>query len=125
MPTFVLIGHCGPDSYLMKSAVSRAVPGATITSVDDQAGLKRHVHADAVLLINRVLEYGFDTDCGIELIRTLAQSEPRPAMMLVSNLPEAQSQAQAAGARPGFGKREINSDRTKALLREAAGLNGA
>jgi hypothetical protein len=30
MPTLVLIGHCGPDSYLMKSAVSRAVPGVIV-----------------------------------------------------------------------------------------------
>jgi hypothetical protein len=125
MPTFVLIGHCGPDSFMMKSAVQRAVAGAKIVAADDHASLADHLKPDAVLLVNRVLDGGFDTDSGIELIRALAQSPSPPVMMLVSNLSEAQEQAQAAGARPGFGKREINAARTRELLRDAAGVNGA
>jgi hypothetical protein len=122
MPTFVLIGHCGPDSYLMKNAVSRAVPGATIVSADDQTDLDRHLAPGAVLLVNRVLGDGFESESGIELIRALHRRQPQAITMLVSNYPEAQQEAQAAGARPGFGKREVNSAQTKAILREAAGL---
>ncbi len=120
MPTFVLVGHCGPDSYLMKNAVARAVPGATVVLADDAESLRTHLRADAVLLINRVLDDGFDTESGITLIESLAESEPKPVMILVSNLADAQQQAVAAGARPGFGKRDIYAERTKAILNEAA-----
>ena len=31
--TFVLVGHCGPDMFMLKSAVMRHVPGARIETV--------------------------------------------------------------------------------------------
>ena len=77
---------------------SEPVPGATIVAADDAQSLQPHLHADAILLVNRVLEDGFDTESGIELIESLAESEPKPIMMLVSNLPEAQEQAALARA---------------------------
>jgi hypothetical protein len=43
-------------------------------------------------------------------------------MMLVTNYPEVQAAATAAGAMPGFGKREIGSLRVKELLRGALGM---
>jgi len=124
MPTFVLIGHCGPDAHLLKNAVARAVPGAAIVFANDAAALRPHLNGDGVLLVNRVLEDGFDTESGIELIRELAQDGggDKPAMLLVSNFAEAQQEALAAGARPGFGKRDVFSERTLQLLREAAGV---
>jgi hypothetical protein len=42
--------------------------------------------------------------------------------MLVSNYAEAQAAAVAAGAVPGFGKREIGQPRVAQLIREALGL---
>ena len=44
---------------------------------------------------------------------------PELKMMLVSNYPDAQAEAIAAGALPGFGKRELGSERVTKLLREA------
>jgi hypothetical protein len=120
MPTFVLIGHCGPDAYLLRSAISRAVPGAAIVFADDQRALETHLQSDRVLLINRVLEGGFATDSGIEMIDALAKSDPRPAMLLISNYADAQAQAVSAGAMIGFGKRDANSARAAERLRAAA-----
>jgi hypothetical protein len=42
-------------------------------------------------------------------------------MMLVSNYPDAQAAAVAAGAVPGFGKREIGTPRVAQVIREALG----
>jgi hypothetical protein len=40
-------------------------------------------------------------------------------MMLVSNHPDAQAAAIAAGAAPGFGKRQIGTPRVAEVLRQA------
>jgi DNA-binding NarL/FixJ family response regulator len=120
MPTFVLVGHCGPDTYLLKNAITRAVPGATIVSADDPASLESNTKKGGILLINRTLDAGFDTDSGVELIAELAKSDAPPTMMLVSNYADAQQDAIAAGARSGFGKKDVYTKETAARLREAA-----
>ncbi|MDY7107292.1 MAG: hypothetical protein SYC29_01520 [Planctomycetota bacterium] len=122
----VLVGHCGPDAYRLKAAVNRAVPEAEIITVDDEQRLDEYRTADHLWLVNRILDGRFATDSGIKLIRqTRVDSEPLalpepPAMILISDLPEAQAEAIAAGARPGFGKTEVFEDRTAEILREAA-----
>ncbi len=115
-----LVGHCGPDSSYLRIAVSRAHRAATIVSADDSQELKR-VLDDGVdlLLLNRQLDYGFDDDEGVALIRKLRAKYPELKMMLVSNYPDAQAQAIAAGALPGFGKREIGTPRVSELLQQA------
>jgi hypothetical protein len=120
MPTFVLIGHCGPDAYLLKRAISRAVPGAAIAFANDEPSLQASLDRGNILLINRVLDSGFDVDGGVELITRLAKADERPAMMLVSNFNDAQRHAVEAGALPGFGKRDLSLPRTAELLRLAA-----
>ena len=118
--TIAFIGHCGPDSSFLRLAVSKAVPGAKIVSVDDDAALKDALEAGVDLaLFNRVLEFGFDQSEGVEVIRRLARYYPSTRMMMVSNYPETQTAAVAAGALPGFGKRELGSPRVVQLLRDA------
>ena len=115
-----LIGHCGPDSSYLRMAVSRAAKGAQIVSADDTASLDQLI-AEGVdlLLFNRVLDYGFDDTEGAAVIRKLRAAHPNLKMMLVSNYPEAQAEALAAGALPGFGKREMGSPRVTDLIRSA------
>src|SRR5579862_2726625 len=97
-----LIGHCGPDSSYLRMAVSSAQRDAKIVAADDNDGLNRLL-ADGVdlLLFNRQLDYGFDEQEGVALIRRLRAEHPGVRMMLVSNYPEAQAAAVAAGALPG------------------------
>ena len=45
--------------------------------------------------------------------------------MLISNYPEAQAEAAAAGAAPGFGKAEMNTGRARGAVLTALGLAGA
>ncbi len=115
-----LIGHCGPDASYLRLAVSRALKEARIVAADDQQELEE-VLGDGVdlLLVNRQLDWGFDTTDGLKLIQTLRERHPTLKMMLVSNYPEAQQAAVDAGALPGFGKREIGSARATELLRAA------
>lgn len=115
-----LIGHCGPDSTFLRMAVSRAAKGAQVVTADDTASLDRLVFEGVdLLLFNRVLDYGFDEDEGVAIIRKLRAAHPNLKMMLISNYPEAQAEAVAAGALPGFGKREMSSPRVTDLIRTA------
>jgi DNA-binding NarL/FixJ family response regulator len=120
--TIVLVGHCGPDSSYLRLAASGAVKGATVVSADDESDLSRHIAAGAdLLLVNRVLDYGFKETEGVALIARLRLSHPQVKTMLVSNYDDAQQAAVAAGALPGFGKREIGTSRVKQLIQQALG----
>ena len=115
-----LVGHCGPDSSFLRIAVSRAERDIQVLSVDDDSDLKRVLNDGVdLLLLNRQLDYGFDEEEGVALIRKLRAAYPGLKTMLVSNYPEAQAAAVAEGALPGFGKREMTSPRVAELLREA------
>lgn len=117
-----LVGHCGPDSSFLRIAVSRAAGQAKVLSADDSQSLQR-VLADGVdlLLLNRQLDFGFDEEQGVEVIRKLRPQYPDVKMMLVSNYPDAQAAAVAEGALPGFGKRELNTPKVAELIRAALG----
>jgi len=115
-----LIGHCGPDSSYLRMAVSRAARDTTVVAIDSEEELQQAIDDGVdLLLINRKLDYGFDESEGVAVIRRLRAEHPELRMMLVSNYPEAQAAALAAGALPGFGKRDIGSPRATELIRDA------
>ena len=118
-----LVGHCGPDSSYLRMAVSKALRDARVLAADDDSELKKLL-SDGVdlLLFNRILDYGFQSDEGVEVIRQLRSEHPDVKMMLISNYEEAQTAAVQAGALPGFGKREIGTPRVTQLLRESLGI---
>lgn len=118
--TIALVGHCRPDSFAMRSALGRYAPGAVFVDVNDAASLAAHADAGA-LLVNRVLDGRFDTGNGVELIGSMPEAQRRRAT-LVSNLPDAQAEAVALGAVPGFGKSEMYSDKARETIE---GLFGA
>jgi DNA-binding NarL/FixJ family response regulator len=116
----VLVGHCGPDSSYLRMTVQRALQDVVVTMADDDGDLQKLIGAGVdLLLVNRTLDYGFAHEGGAELIKHLRTGHPDLRAMLVSNYPEAQAEAIAAGALPGFGKRELGSPRIGQLLREA------
>jgi hypothetical protein len=101
-------------------ATSKALPGAHVVMVDDDAELRRLLSDGLeLILVNRVLDYGFKDEAGVDLIRRYKTEFTAARFMLISNYPEAQQEAASAGALPGFGKREIGSARVTNLLREA------
>jgi CheY-like chemotaxis protein len=116
----VLVGHCGPDNSYLRMAVTSALRGATVLAADDAQELDALLLEGVdLLLFNRELGWGFDENEGVDVIRALRARYPQVKMMLVSNYPEAQAGAVAAGALAGFGKREIGGQRVTQLLREA------
>jgi hypothetical protein len=107
-----LVGHCGFDSGSLSRFASDVAPDAEVVRINDQRSLDDLAGPGTLLLVNRVLDGRFDVGgSGIELIKALsAKDDPAPAM-LISNYEDAQQEAEAAGALPGFGKSQI-SDRT-------------
>ena len=123
----LLVGHCGPDSSYLRMAVRKAEPGAEILMADDPRELTAAFAKGEIdlILFNRELGYGWDQPMGVDVIRQLKLTMPHQRMMLVSNYPDAQQAAEAAGALPGFGKREIGSARVTELLKDAIGVKSS
>lgn len=116
----ILVGHCGPDSSYLRMTVQKALSDVSVIMADDDQDLQKFIRAGVdLLLVNRTLDYGFACEGGAELIKHLRMDHPDLRAMLVSNYPEAQAEAIAAGALPGFGKRELGSPRVGQILREA------
>jgi DNA-binding NarL/FixJ family response regulator len=116
----VLVGHCGPDASYLRQAIKSAAGDVVVTNAEDDAALSGALEAGVdLILFNRELGYGFQTEEGVEMIRSLRQKNANLRLMLVSNHPEAQAAAVAAGALPGFGKRQIGKPEVRELLRTA------
>jgi ActR/RegA family two-component response regulator len=117
-----LIGHCGPDSSYLRLAVMQASKGVKVIGADDREELARAIDDGVdLLLFNRELGYGFDDEQGVDVIKRLRAEHPDVKMMLVTNYAEVQAAAVAAGALPGFGKRELGSPKVVQLLKDALG----
>src|SRR5262249_31743927 len=114
------VGQCGLDHGSIGQALQRAFsvevePAATHEEAID--AIRADPGRYALVLVNRVGD--LDGAPGVDLVRGL-KSDPALAgvpVMLVSNFPEAQAEAVAAGALPGFGKRELSSAHSNAILR--------
>ncbi len=121
--TVVLVGHCGPDSSFLRMAVSSAERAAKIVMADDAREMKAALDGGAdLVLLNRELGWGFEQPLGVDVIKSVRTRYPNTKFMLVSNYPDAQAAAVAAGGLPGFGKREIGQPRVVQLIREALGV---
>jgi two-component system chemotaxis response regulator CheY len=108
MPRVLSVGQCGLDhgkiSRHFRQAFKAEVAGAE--TFEDAIDALRGGEF-ALVLVNRVTDA--DGSSGLELIRSL-QADPEFStvpVMLVSNYADAQQNAQALGAMPGFGKSEL------------------
>jgi hypothetical protein len=117
-----LVGHCGPDAAMLKHTLQRFANGATVELITDEQQLQRAIGADALLLVNRVLDGDFALSQGVDLIRELSGRSDSPRFMLVSNHDDAQQQAESAGAYPGFGKNDLGDSKMQQRL--DAAMNG-
>jgi len=105
---------------MLKSMVKRNLPDAKIVLINSENDLKKHLPSLRVLLVNRILDGRFESEQGVDLIRTVAaQPESPPVSMLISNFADAQQAAEAAGAKRGFGKSELNSPAASERLQSA------
>lgn len=114
-----LVGHCGPDTYLLRSKVRQVLGDVPVAMVNDDAELGGYLSPASLLMVNRVLDGAFEAGDGIALIESLARRQAAPVMMLISNYADAQDRAVAAGAWRGFGKAELGLASTDQRLKEA------
>lgn len=122
MSKVLLVGHCAPDNTYLRMAVKSVAGDVTLSMADDGPALERALAQGIdLVLFNRELGYDFEPALGVEMIRNLKPRYPQVKMMLISNHVDAQAEAVAAGALPGFGKRQIGSPQVRQLLREAMG----
>ena len=111
------VGQCSPDH----AAICRLIQGrfdATVVPAvgagDTFAALRKEKFD--LVLVNRKLDADYSD--GLEIIRQI-KADPRLAavpVMLITNYPEHQAEAVAAGAEPGFGKLEYNRPETHEKL---------
>src|SRR5206468_2440823 len=70
--TIALVGHCGPDSSYLRMAAMSAERGVAVVAAEDDESLKRILDSGVrLLLVNRVLDFGFSETDGVSLIRRL------------------------------------------------------
>ena len=117
----VLVGHCTPDAFMLKSMVERALPGTEVHTINDDETLADYQGDDSVWLVNRMLDGAFAVgQSGMGLIESRLQSLPEAKVLLISDLDEHQATAEELGARPGFGKKGLYDEASVGRLREAA-----
>ena len=115
----ILVGHCGPDMWVLRSAILGILGEVRLEMAQCDDDLRLVGPAD-VLLVNRVLDGSFRGGrSGLALIRSLHAAPEPPVMLLVSNYADAQAEAEAAGALPGFGKSALGATTTAERLRDA------
>jgi CheY-like chemotaxis protein len=121
-PSVLSVGQCAFDhtqiARHLESTFGARVRG--VSSFDEALGALRRERYDLVL-VNRVNDE--DGAPGLELIRSMkaiANLADVP-IMLVSNHGDAQEEAEALGAVPGFGKGDLASERTRGRLAAVLG----
>lgn len=116
------MGQCAADGPMIASMLRQHFDAETtsVATEADAARLLRERGFDLVL-VNRILDA--DGASGLEVLQHLKSDEMlrHVPVMLVSNFADAQQQAVAAGALPGFGKAALHDPETVARLRKVLG----
>ncbi|HEY4329038.1 MAG TPA: response regulator [Phycisphaerae bacterium] len=117
MPRILSIGQCSADTYRINRALAKT--GASLDHASSAEDALEYLGQNSydLVLINRILDG--DGTSGLALITQAKQANPALKMMLVSDYADAQAQAIANGALPGFGKSELSSPQTAALVQQA------
>jgi CheY-like chemotaxis protein len=116
------IGQCRPDSAAIQHYLQSTFGSEVITADTADAALRllQDQRFDLVL-INRILDADYSS--GMDILKSIRLNEAWDTLpvMLVSNYPEWQQAAIAAGALPGFGKAELNRAETREKLSAVLG----
>ena len=111
------VGNCVPDHAAIRGMLERSF-GADVVQADgtdDALAALRNEPYDLVL-VNRKLDQDYSD--GLDVIKTIKADAKlaRVPCMLITNYPDQQQTAVAAGAEYGFGKKELQSEQTHARL---------
>ncbi len=104
--TVLVVGNCLPDNFTVGRWFKKHFDVEFVKARNRKATIKI-LDRDSfdLVLVNRV----FDSDGGdgLELISELIRLRPNGPVMLLSNFPDSQAEAEQLGAVPGFGKAEL------------------
>jgi CheY-like chemotaxis protein len=117
MPRVLDVGNCNPDHAAIRRLLETAF-GAEVVRAHEAAEALQLLRSQAfdLVLVNRKLDV--DDSDGLPIIESI-KADPKLRTipcMLITNYPELQATAVAAGAVAGFGKRELSSTETRAKL---------
>jgi CheY-like chemotaxis protein len=116
------IGQCSPDHATIRSYLTRNFDCDLVQAdaADDALAQLKAGRFD-LILVNRKLD--IDYSDGIDVIRALKADSATASVpvMLVTNYPEHQDAAVAAGAIRGFGKLEFGKSETREQLAAVLG----
>lgn len=111
-------GQCNPDHAAIRRLLEANFDVLVIRTADgDETMSELHASPADLVLVNRKLDADY-TD-GIDVLKRIkADAKTRHIpVMLITNYPEYQEQAMAAGAIRGFGKDQLRSSETVTLLK--------
>ncbi len=118
MPKRILdVGTCDMDHGNLRALIEGSFDATLVRchTVDEALAELRKAPADLVL-VNRQLDSDLTEGVGvIEQVKADPLLRTTPCM-LITNFPEYQAAAVAAGAEPGFGKRDLGHAKTRELL---------
>jgi two-component system chemotaxis response regulator CheY len=96
------VGQCGADHGSISRTLRSALGAEVVAAHTAEEALARlQQEAFALVLVNRIFDA--DGSSGVELVHRVGGVP----VMLVSNYADAQAEAVAAGAVPGFGKASL------------------
>lgn len=111
------VGNCGYDHSAIARLVQREFNAVAVAADDAHEALREARSGSyALVVVNRILDG--DGSEGIEIIEAL-KSDPATQhlpVMMITNYPEHQAKALAAGAEPGFGKSTLHEPTTRERL---------
>jgi DNA-binding response OmpR family regulator len=116
------VGNCVPDHAAIRRLIETSFDAHVVQAHDLKDTLRELEREPAALvLVNRKLD--IDYSDGMAIIRHLKSSDHLSStpVMLISNYPEYQQEAVAAGCEPGFGKQELRSEETLAKFKRLLG----
>ena len=122
MKSVLSLGQCAADhSALNRLLRSEFAVEVTAVATSEQALTQMRQGGIALVLVNRILDY--DGSSGLDFIaRIKAEEKLRDVpVMLVSNHEDAQQEALARGALPGFGKGALYDPETLDRVRIVLG----
>lgn len=115
--TILDVGNCRADHGSIASLVQSNFDVQMLRAVDAGEAMDA-IHSNRIdlVLVNRVIDR--DGSAGIDLIRRMKADDSLAGIpvMLVSNYPEYQDAAIAAGAERGFGKASLREPETVRIL---------
>ena len=115
----LLVGHCGVDGPRLQQEIQTILQPCEVVRVNEEGKLRSACEEGADLLLVNREPLGFSPLMGVDVIRQLHEEYPDQKAILVSDHADAQQEAAAAGALPGFGKADIDSPKFAETLRSA------